>query len=64
MTTTQQENTAPVAEGTPEVAAAPKKVKRTKHVVQAGQVHIDAHFNNTIVSVTDSKGNVLTWASG
>lgn len=40
-----------------------KKVKRTKHIVQHGQVHINAHFNNTIVSVTDEKGNVLTWAT-
>jgi small subunit ribosomal protein S11 len=23
-----------------------------------------ASFNNTIVSITDEKGNVLTWASG
>lgn len=49
-------------EGTTEVKV--KKVKRTKHVVQHGQVHINALFNNTIVSVTDAKGNVLSWASG
>ncbi len=41
-----------------------KKTKRTKHVVQHGQVHINAHFNNTIVSVTDVKGSVLSWATG
>lgn len=41
-----------------------KKSKKTKHVVQHGQVHINAHFNNTIVSVTDAKGNVLAWATG
>lgn len=41
-----------------------KKSKRTKKVVQVGQAHILASFNNTIVSITDEEGNVLTWASG
>lgn len=40
------------------------KSKRTKKVVQTGQAHILASFNNTIVSITDEDGNVLTWASG
>lgn len=46
------------------MATATKKSKKTKHVVQIGQAHIMAGFNNTIVSITDEKGNVLTWASG
>jgi len=41
-----------------------KKSKKTRSIVPHGQVHIKAAFNNTIVSVTDEKGNVLTWASG
>ena len=41
-----------------------KKSKKTRQIVQHGQVHINASFNNTIVSITDEKGNVLTWASG
>jgi small subunit ribosomal protein S11 len=41
-----------------------KKSKKTKRVVQTGQDHIFASFNNTIVSVTDEQGNVLSWASG
>lgn len=40
------------------------KSKKTKRVVQNGQAHILASFNNTIVSITDEDGNVLTWASG
>ena len=28
-----------------------------------GQAHIHATFNNTIVSMTDQSGNVITWAS-
>ena len=41
------------------------KVKGTKgkRVVQAGQVHIQATFNNTIVSVSDKKGEILAASS-
>ena len=41
-----------------------KKSKKTKKIVQLWQAHIMASFNNTIVSITDEKWNVLTWASG
>lgn len=40
-----------------------KKSKKTKRIVTVWQAHIMASFNNTIVSITDEKGNVLTWAS-
>jgi small subunit ribosomal protein S11 len=40
------------------------KGKKTKKIVQVGQAHIMASFNNTIVSITDEQGNVLSWASG
>ncbi len=41
-----------------------KKSKKTRQIVPHGQAHINATFNNTIVSITDEKGNVLTWSSG
>ncbi len=41
-----------------------KKPKKTKKIVQKWQVHIMASFNNTLISVTDEKWNVLSWASG
>lgn len=41
-----------------------KKSKKTRQIVQHWQAHIFASFNNTIVSITDEKGNVLTWATG
>lgn len=41
-----------------------KKTKKTKKIVQIGQAHILASFNNTIVSITDEQGNVLSWATG
>ena len=39
------------------------KGKKGKRVVQAGQVHIQATFNNTIVSVSDKKGEILAASS-
>jgi small subunit ribosomal protein S11 len=40
-----------------------KKSKKTRRIVQNGQAHIKATFNNTIVTITDEKGSVLTWSS-
>ena len=37
--------------------------RREKKVVNFGQVHIQATFNNTIVTITDMNGNALCWAS-
>ncbi len=37
--------------------------KKAKRTVSAGQLHIKATFNNTIVTVTDKKGEVITTAS-
>jgi small subunit ribosomal protein S11 len=37
--------------------------KKTKRTLSSGQVHIFASFNNTIITVTDSTGNTVTWGS-
>ena len=37
--------------------------KRERKNVTSGVVHIKSSFNNTIVSITDSEGNVIAWAS-
>jgi small subunit ribosomal protein S11 len=37
--------------------------KREKKNVPVGVVHIHATFNNTIVTVTDTVGNVVAWSS-
>ena len=39
------------------------KKKKSKRSVPVGQVHILATFNNTIISVTDQQGGLLTAAS-
>jgi small subunit ribosomal protein S11 len=38
--------------------------KREKKNVNYGVAHIFYTFNNTIVSITDKGGNILSWASG
>lgn len=40
-----------------------KKKKKVKAHVTSGQVHVQSTFNNTIITVTDAAGNVLTWSS-
>ena len=43
---------------------AAKKVRRKeKKNVAHGHAHIKSTFNNTIVSITDPQGNVISWAS-
>jgi len=50
-----------------ESAAVVKKDKKTKKKnlkgVTSGIVHIQATFNNTIVSIADRQGNVISWGS-
>jgi small subunit ribosomal protein S11 len=39
------------------------KKKKIKKVVAHGQVHIQATFNNTVITVTDKEGAVISWAT-
>ncbi|MBR3164439.1 30S ribosomal protein S11 [Candidatus Saccharibacteria bacterium] len=61
------EKTAPEVEQTAaETTAVAPKVKRGKkgkRIVQAGEVHIQATFNNTIISATDKTGATLAASS-
>ena len=45
------------------VAAKKTAKKRVRKNVDRGQAHIQSSFNNTIVTLTDSEGNALSWAS-
>jgi small subunit ribosomal protein S11 len=42
---------------------AAKAKKRVKKNVSEGVAHVHASFNNTIITITDRQGNVLTWAT-
>jgi len=37
--------------------------KRERRNVPIGQAHVQASFNNTLITITDPDGNVITWGS-
>ena len=43
----------------------PQKItkKKAKKTVPSGRIYIQSSFNNTIVTVTDEQGNVISWVS-
>ena len=46
--------------------ATPKKVikkRRERKNIEKGSAHIRSTFNNTIVTITDTQGNAVSWAS-
>ena len=45
------------------MAEVKKSKKRDRKVSVNGVAHVQASFNNTIVTITDMDGNVVTWAS-
>jgi small subunit ribosomal protein S11 len=47
---------------TPKVVGAKKGKKEKKHVAH-GIAYVHASFNNTIVTITDLEGNVVSWSS-
>ncbi len=46
-----------------QASAARKPRRKEKKNVAHGHAHIKSTFNNTIVSITDPNGNVISWAS-
>ena len=40
-----------------------KGKKKERRIVQSGVAHVQASFNNTIVTITDMNGNTIVWAS-
>lgn len=42
---------------------AAKVKRRERKSIPKGQAHIQSTFNNTIITLTDPKGNVLSWGS-
>lgn len=45
------------------VKRAASRRKRDRKFIDRGHVHIQSSFNNTIVTITDTSGNALSWAS-
>jgi len=40
-----------------------KKKKKTAKIVKVGRAYIQATYNNTMITLTDSNGDVISWAS-
>lgn len=40
-----------------------KSYKKRRKMLTSGVIHIQATYNNTIITLTDSNGNVLSWSS-
>ena len=40
-----------------------KEIKEAPQKIREGRVYISSSYNNTIITLTDSKGNVLHWTS-
>lgn len=40
-----------------------RRKRKVKRNIPEGQAHIHSNFNNTIVTITDTTGNVISWAS-
>jgi small subunit ribosomal protein S11 len=43
--------------------AAPRPRKKEKKVVVTGVAHVNATFNNTIITITGGQGNAVSWSS-
>lgn len=61
MTAEQQKNEAPAPAA--DAAKAPKARKKDKKVPRNGVVHIQSTFNNTIITITDTTGAVVSWSA-
>ena len=61
----EEQGAAPTTAAAPPGAAAPAATRRKKgkRTVSEGVVHIHSTFNNTIITITDSVGGVVAWAS-
>lgn len=40
-----------------------RRKRKVKKNIPEGQAHIHSTYNNTVVSITDNNGNVISWAS-
>ena len=52
---------AAAASGTTAAVARPRRKER-KNII-AGVAHVNASFNNTVVTITDAQGNTIAWSS-
>jgi small subunit ribosomal protein S11 len=61
--TAEQSNPETPAPAAAEAVKAPKGRKKDKKVPRNGVVHIQSTFNNTIITITDTTGAVVSWSA-
>src|ERR1700745_4150518 len=44
-------------------AAAPRLRRRERNNITSGVAHVNASFNNTMITITDAQGNTIAWSS-
>src|SRR3989442_10375651 len=44
-------------------ATAPRLRRRERKNITSGVAHVNASFNNTVVTITDAQGNTVSWSS-
>src|ERR671923_1744733 len=44
-------------------APAPRLRRRERKNITSGVAHVNASFNNTVVTITDAQGNTIAWSS-
>ena len=49
--------------GSKTVTASQAPKKKTSRTAETGRVYINSSYNNTVITVTDDKGDVMAWAT-
>jgi len=44
-------------------AAAPRARRKERKNITSGVAHVNASFNNTVITITDAQGNTIAWSS-
>jgi small subunit ribosomal protein S11 len=44
-------------------AGAPRLRRRERKNITSGVAHVNASFNNTVITITDAQGNTIAWSS-
>jgi small subunit ribosomal protein S11 len=55
--------TAATAPGAAPAAGAPRARKRERKNISSGIAHVNATFNNTMITISDVQGNTIAWSS-
>ena len=57
------ESAAPASAAADKGAAAPRARKRERKNISSGVAHVNATFNNTMITISDVQGNTIAWSS-